>query len=80
MGKGSIDDYGMMLDTWGGGADGKSSSGIKTNVLLLIQSKSVTRYVNAWRVSIFHKSKLFQSNQFSTVNGDEIYLGWPQDN
>ena len=34
MGKGSIDDYGMMLDTWGE-ADGKSPLGTKANVLLL---------------------------------------------
>ena len=37
MGKGSVDDYGMMLDTWGD-ADGKSPLGIKADVLLLLQS------------------------------------------
>ena len=36
-----------MFDTWGGEADGKSPSGIKANVLLLTQSKSVTGYVDA---------------------------------
>ena len=45
MGKGSLNDYGMMLDSWR--ADGKNPLGIKASVRLLTQSNSATEYGSA---------------------------------